>query len=141
MIQAIEHAGAVLGLFSAQRPEWGASSAARALSISKSGAHDLLLSLATIGLLRRVASGQYRLGWRALEMTETIGATDELISTVLPVMTELMLVCGHPVALGAGAGGVVVALADRGGTHVGGSSWFPRDALREALRRGDPLGA
>lgn len=140
MIQAIEHAGAVLALFSTERPEWGASSAARALGISKSGAHKLLLSLASIGLLRRVASGQYRLGWRALDMADTIGATDELVATAIPVMAELVRVCGHPVALGAGASGVVVALTDQRGTHVGGTSWFPRDALRAALRRGDPLG-
>ena len=141
MILAIEHAGAVLALFSAERPEWGASSAGRALGLSKSGSHHLLVSLASIGLLRRAANGRFRLGWRALELARTIGATDELVATAIPVMAELVRVCGHPVALGGGSDGVVVAVTDERGTHVGGSSWFPRDALREALLRGDADGA
>jgi hypothetical protein len=136
MIYAIEHAGDVLALFSPERPEWGATSVARALGVSKSGAHNLLVSLASIGLLRRVRDGQYRLGWRPLQMADTIGSTDELIATATPVMRELARVCGHPVALGAGANGLIIALTDERGTHVGGSSWFPRSALREALGRG-----
>jgi IclR-like helix-turn-helix domain-containing protein len=138
MINTIEHAGSILALFSAERPEWGATSAARALGVSKSGAHNLLVSLASIGLLRRVPAGQYRLGWRALEMADTIGSTDELIAAATPVMRQLVRACGHPVALGAGADGLVIALTDERGTHVGGISWFPRTALREALSLHDP---
>jgi hypothetical protein len=44
MIHSIEHAGAVLDLFSAERPEWGASTVAGALGVSKSGAHYILVS-------------------------------------------------------------------------------------------------
>jgi hypothetical protein len=139
MIQTIEHAGSILALFSAQRPEWGATSVARALGGSKSGAHNLLVSLACIGLLRRVENGHYRLGWRALEMADTIGSTDELIAAATPVMRDLARACDHPVALGAGANGLVIAWTDERGTYVGGSSWFPSTALREALSFHEPL--
>jgi hypothetical protein len=139
MIHAIEHAGSILALFSAERPEWGATSVARALGGSKSGAHNVLVSLARIGLLRRVGGGHYRLGWRALEMADIIGLTDELIAAATPVMRDLARACGHPVALGAGANGLVIAWTDERGTHVGGCAWFPRSALREALSLNDAV--
>src|SRR3954447_23586834 len=133
MIQAIEHAGAVLALFTAQRPEWGASTVARSLGVSKSAAHNMLVSLTGIGLLRRVPRGHYRLGWRAVEMADTIAATDELVAAAMPVLREAMRACGAPVALAAGPGALVLAVADQRGTHVGGRSWPSRAALRRAL--------
>jgi hypothetical protein len=138
MIHSIAHAGSILALFNPERPEWGATSVAHALGVSKSGAHKLLVSLAATGLLRRVQEGRYRLGWRALEMADTIGATDEVIAAATPTMRDLARACGHPVALGTGAQGLVVALTDERGTQVGGSSWFPRRALREVLSSDDP---
>src|SRR4051812_49815156 len=128
MINTIEHAGSILALFSAERPEWGATSAARALGVSKSGAHNLLVSLASIGLLRRVPAGQYRLGWRALEMADTIGSTDELIAAATPLMRQLVRACGHPLALGAGAGWPVIAFTDERGNHGRGGSGVSRPA-------------
>jgi IclR-like helix-turn-helix domain-containing protein len=139
MIHTLEHAGAVLDLFSGERPEWGATTVADALGISKSGAHNLLVSLSSIGLLRRVGRGHYRLGWRALEMVDAIASTDELIGAVKPVMRELVRACGGPAALGVGANGRIVALTDERGTYVGGCSWFSRAAIEEVLSSDDPL--
>jgi hypothetical protein len=86
-----------------------------------------------------VRQGHYRLGWRALEMTDAIASSDELIATATPVMRELVRACGRPVALGAGASGLVVALTDTRGTYVGGCSWFSRAAIQQALSSDDPL--
>jgi hypothetical protein len=139
MILAIEHAGAVLGLFTSERPEWGASAVARALGISKSAAHNMLVSLTAIGLLRRVDRGHYRLGWRALEMADVIAGSDEVVTAAAPVMRHLVRAWGTPVALAAGPGALVVALTDERGTRVGTCSWFSHAAIRKALSSDDPV--
>jgi predicted transcriptional regulator len=139
MIQAIQHAGAVLALFTAERPEWGASTVARVLGVSKSAAHNMLVSLTAAGLLRRVPQGHYRLGWRAVEMAEVIAATDEVVAACAPVMAELVRACGAPVALAAGPRAQVLAVTDGRGTYVGGCTWFSRSAILGALGRADPV--
>lgn len=68
----IDHAGRRLALFSEDRPEWGVSEAARALNISKTRTHALLSSLAHIGLLRRMETGRYRLGFRVLALSRVL---------------------------------------------------------------------
>src|SRR4051794_37860675 len=68
MLQTLNRAGRVLELFSSEHPEWGATAVARELNVSKSQAHEMLVSLTDIGLLEREASGRYRLGWRILAL-------------------------------------------------------------------------
>jgi IclR family transcriptional regulator, KDG regulon repressor len=67
-LQTIRQAGDVLELFSRQDPEWGVREVARRLTIPKSNAHQLLASLETIGLLHRMVTGRYRLGFRLLTL-------------------------------------------------------------------------
>ncbi len=64
----VTRAGRALDLFTPQQPVWGATSLARELGVAKSQAHELLVSLSGIGLLRREAGGRYRLGWRTLAL-------------------------------------------------------------------------
>ncbi len=68
ILQTIRQAGDVLELFTRQDPEWGVREVARRLAIPKSNAHQLLASLETIGLLHRMVTGQYRLGFKILTL-------------------------------------------------------------------------
>jgi IclR family transcriptional regulator, KDG regulon repressor len=67
-LQTIRQAGDVLELFTRQDPEWGVREVARRLEMPKSNAHQLLASLETIGLLHRMVTGRYRLGFRLLTL-------------------------------------------------------------------------
>jgi IclR family transcriptional regulator, KDG regulon repressor len=67
-LQTIRQAGDVLELFTHQDPEWGVREVARRLTIPKSNAHQLLASLEMIGLLHRMVTGRYRLGFRLLTL-------------------------------------------------------------------------
>jgi IclR family transcriptional regulator, KDG regulon repressor len=67
-LQTIRQAGDVLELFTRQDPEWGVREVARRLAIPKSNAHQLLASLEGIGLLHRMVTGRYRLGFRLLTL-------------------------------------------------------------------------
>jgi IclR family transcriptional regulator, KDG regulon repressor len=68
MLQTIRQSGDVLELFTRQDPEWGVREVARRLAIPKSNAHQLLASLEGIGLLHRMITGRYRLGFRLLTL-------------------------------------------------------------------------
>src|SRR5215831_9554895 len=89
MLQTIEKASDVLALFDRDRTEWGVAEVAERLNLPKSSAHDLLTSLAQVGLLGRTEKGRYRLGWRLVALSETLLATTELRREARPVMEEL----------------------------------------------------
>ncbi|WP_180970118.1 IclR family transcriptional regulator [Deinococcus planocerae] len=55
-----------------ERPEWGVSEVACALGLSKTRAHALLSSLAHVGLLHRMQTGRYRLGFRVLALSRVL---------------------------------------------------------------------
>ncbi|MDO8187732.1 IclR family transcriptional regulator [Conexibacter sp. JD483] len=76
MLNTVARVGKVLKLFTTERPEWGVTEVATALSLPKSNAHDMLASLAGIGLLERLPAGRYRLGWRLLAMSRNLVETD-----------------------------------------------------------------
>ncbi len=89
MLQTIEKASDVLTLFNRDRPEWGVREVAGTLGLAKSSAHDLLNSLAQIGLLGKTEEGRYRLGWRLVTLSETLLATTELRREARPILEEL----------------------------------------------------
>jgi DNA-binding IclR family transcriptional regulator len=72
VLTTITKAGAVLDLFSAERPEWGVTETAAALGIPKASAHDVLSTLVEIGLVRRTRGNRYRLGWRVLALSRVL---------------------------------------------------------------------
>lgn len=61
-----------MDLFGPETPEWGVSETAAQLNVAKSSAHELLSTLAEIGLLRRVPHGRYRLGWRIASLNHAL---------------------------------------------------------------------
>lgn len=78
MLGTVQRAGDVLSLFDDQRLEWGPTAVAEELGIAKSRAHELLVSLADIGILARDPSGRYRLGWRTLFLGATVARSSDL---------------------------------------------------------------
>ncbi|WP_051935650.1 IclR family transcriptional regulator [Deinococcus sp. YIM 77859] len=68
MLSTVEKAGKVLRLFTAASPEWGVTEVARALNISKTSAHDALTTLTHIGLVHRMVTGRYRLGFMVVSL-------------------------------------------------------------------------
>ncbi len=77
MLHTVSKAGSVLNLFSTQTPEWGVSEVAKALGIPKSTASELMASLANLDLLYRTNERSYRLGWRLVELGQTLLNTTE----------------------------------------------------------------
>jgi DNA-binding IclR family transcriptional regulator len=89
MLGTVARAGAVLDLFTTEEPEWGVTATAQRLGIGKSLAHDVLASLAGIGLLQRVGHGRYRLGWRTVTLASVLLRTSELKVHARPVVRDL----------------------------------------------------
>jgi DNA-binding IclR family transcriptional regulator len=98
MLGTVVRAGRLLDLFTLETPEWGATSVASELRIAKSQAHELLMSLSEIGLLRRSPRGRYRLGWRALDLGRDV-LRSQLSDDVVPLMRCLARHFEEPVHL------------------------------------------
>lgn len=90
MLKTILKTNEVLELFTKDAPEWGVAELASELDIAKSSAHDLMASLAHIGLLCLTDKGRYRLGWRLVTLGQILLATTELRPIALPLMEQLM---------------------------------------------------
>jgi len=90
MLSTLGRAARVLDLFSVDAPEWGATAVAQELQIAKSQAHELLVSLCVGGLLQRVGSGRYRLGWRIVALNAVLVETSDLLRLVAPELRTLV---------------------------------------------------
>lgn len=90
MLQTIQKIGPVLDLFTIEQPEWGVTEAAEAIGVPRSSAHALLSSLAETGLLQSRTRGRYRIGWRVLELSETLRGTVNVRSVAYPVLEQLV---------------------------------------------------
>ncbi len=113
MLGTLKRAGDVLDLFTTDEPEWGVTATAQRLGIGKSLAHDVLASLATIGLLQRVAHGRYRLGWRTISLASVLLRTSELKAQARPVVRDLADRHGLAVSLAAWDRGRVIYIDRR----------------------------
>lgn len=90
MRQIVDKIGAILGLYSFERPEWGVGELAQALAAPKSTVSEILSSLATQGLVERTAHGRYRLGWRCFGLNEVLLQTNPLVRESRREMEELV---------------------------------------------------
>ncbi|MFZ0089314.1 MAG: IclR family transcriptional regulator C-terminal domain-containing protein [Solirubrobacteraceae bacterium] len=99
MLGTLKRAGDVLDLFTVEEPEWGVTATAQRLGIGKSLAHDVLTSLAAIGLVQRVGHGRYRLGWRNISLASVLLRTNELRAQSRPVLRDLVERQGIAVSL------------------------------------------
>ncbi|MBV6756588.1 MULTISPECIES: IclR family transcriptional regulator [Rhodococcus] len=89
-LQTVQKIGPVLDLFTATRPEWGVSEVAAAIEVPRSSAHALLSSLVDTGLLQCRTRGRYRIGWRVIELGETLRGTVDVRSCAAPVIENLV---------------------------------------------------
>ncbi|AWG98279.1 IclR family transcriptional regulator [Rhodococcus ruber] len=89
-LQTVQRIGPVLDLFTVQQPEWGVSEVAAAIDVPRSSAHALLSSLVDTGLLQCRVRGRYRLGWRVVELGETLRGTVDVRSCAAPVLERLV---------------------------------------------------
>ncbi|WP_280248042.1 IclR family transcriptional regulator [Nocardia abscessus] len=89
-LQTVQKIGPVLDLFTARQPEWGVSEVASAIEVPRSSAHALLSSLVDTGLLQCRTRGRYRLGWRVVELGETLRNTVDVRSCAAPVLERLV---------------------------------------------------
>jgi DNA-binding IclR family transcriptional regulator len=99
MLRTLGRAVDVLGLFTVERSEWGATAVAAELGLAKSQAHELLVSLAGGGLLRRVGGGRYQLGWRVTALNAVLMETSALLRLATPQMRGLVERYGEAVHL------------------------------------------
>src|SRR5690606_18003318 len=89
MLNTIVRTDQVLELFSTERPEWGVTEIAQTLGVPKSNIHELVSSLASIGLLRRTGRSRYRLGWRIMSMAHNVVEAASLRRHALVSMRNL----------------------------------------------------
>ncbi|MCH5643244.1 IclR family transcriptional regulator [Gordonia sp. ABSL49_1] len=88
-LQTVQKIGPVLDLFTVARPEWGVSEVASAIGVPRSSAHALLASLVDIGLLQCRARGRYRIGWRVVELNQTLQGTVDVRTCAAPILQSL----------------------------------------------------
>jgi DNA-binding IclR family transcriptional regulator len=90
MRQLIDRLGALLALYSFDRPEWGVTEAGARLGLAKSTVSELLASLADHGFVERTGRGRYRLGWRLFELNHVLLASKPLVREARVAMQELV---------------------------------------------------
>ena len=128
MLTTIAKAGDVLALFTPEQPEWGVREIGLALETPKSNAHQILTSLATIGLLQRTPRSRYRLGWRLLALGENV-ASSSIHRAGGEVMWSLSRQSGETVQLSVFDGAKTVLVARAPGRSGAGSNRTVGDTL------------
>ncbi len=118
MLATIRKCGSVLNLFDERRPDWGVTELGRTLGMPKSSTHELLASLAEIGLLQRMPNGRYRLGWRISALNSLLFATMDCRDISREVMSDLVARFGETVHLGVLDWTDVVFIEKLAGTHA-----------------------
>ncbi|GAA4642648.1 IclR family transcriptional regulator domain-containing protein [Gordonia humi] len=114
MLSTVARTGRVLNLFTSDRPEWGVREAAEILGLPKSNTHELMASMARIGLLRRTAAGRYRLGWRLLTMSSDLLSGSGLEAKAEHLVHRFSAHVGEIITVGAWDGLHVVCVACAG---------------------------
>lgn len=111
MLSTVERAGLVLELFTTDEPLWGPTRVAQRVGISKSQAHEMLVTLTATGLLRSASHGQYELGWRLVSMARVVTSNAPFVHHSRTVLTELNHRLGETVVMGSLDRSRVVTLA------------------------------
>jgi IclR family KDG regulon transcriptional repressor len=118
MLQTVQKAAEVLNLFSIQRPEWGVSELAKALSFPKSSTSALVSTMAEQGLLRRTSAGRYKLGWRVMALSQVLLSTTDFRIEARPIMDSLIGRFGETVHLATLECGQVIYVDKLQGTRA-----------------------
>jgi DNA-binding IclR family transcriptional regulator len=119
LLNTIARTGTVLGLFTAETPEWGVTEVATTLGLPKSTTFDLLASLAEIGLLQQTSDDRYRLGWHLLVISRRLMNSVCFDSQTQRTVAELAQHLGAAVTIGACDGRGVVCIAHSSVSRTG----------------------
>lgn len=98
MLSTVAKAFQVLSLFTPARPVWGATSVAAELKLKKSTAHDLLGSLAELGMLHR-QGGQYTAGLKLLSLARSAEGSFPWLDATRREMVTLAAQTGEAIHL------------------------------------------
>lgn len=110
MLNTIRRAGTLLTLFTEERPDWGVREVAAELEMPRSNAHELMSSLASIGLLQRTPDSRYRLGWRLLTLSGHLVNSTDVARLGSAVLTQLANQHRQTVSIATYDGGQVVSI-------------------------------
>jgi DNA-binding IclR family transcriptional regulator len=119
LLNTIARTGKVLGLFTAEVPEWGVTEVATILGLPKSTAFDLLASLAEIGLLQQTSDDRYRLGWHLLVISRRLMNSICFDSQTQRTVAELAQHLNATVTIGACDGRGVVCITHSSVSRTG----------------------
>lgn len=108
MLLTVQNLGRILDLYDAEHPEHGPTQVAAALGMSKSKAQMLMSSMAEIGLLRRMAGGRYRVGWRGLQLERLVTGAAPFRPVARAMAVRLARHCGETIHVGTLDAGRVV---------------------------------
>jgi DNA-binding IclR family transcriptional regulator len=119
LLNTIARTGAVIGLFTADTPEWGVTEIATTLAMPKSTIFDLLDSLVEIGFLHQTTDDRYRLGWQLLvirrRLINSMGVNDQTQRTVAALAQHL----NASITIGACDGRAVICIANASVSRTG----------------------
>jgi DNA-binding IclR family transcriptional regulator len=144
VIRSVKKAMELLDLFTEERPEWGVTELAQALGLPKATVHGLLCSLVEGGVLHRLPSGRYRLGWRIPLLNRVLMKSVPLRLEARPRMARLAELYGETVHLAVLERGRVLYLEKQQGnraiqvniTGVGAYLYAHASALGKVLLSG-----
>jgi DNA-binding IclR family transcriptional regulator len=80
---------AILDLFTRERPIWQPDEINEALGYSRPTGYRYVKELVEVGMLRKVAAGQYSLGGRIIELDYQLRQTDPVLLAARPAMQKL----------------------------------------------------
>ena len=88
-VPALDKGIAILDLFSRLKQPLGVSDISRSLKFNKSTVFNIVHTLADLGVLEKVAGGQFQFGTRLYVLGRAAGRSSELISTIHPYLKEI----------------------------------------------------
>lgn len=90
---------AILDLFTQERPIWQPDEINKALGYSRPTGYRYVKELVEVGMLQKVAAGQYALGGRIIELDWQLRQTDPVLLAAAPAMQRLAARSGFDAVL------------------------------------------
>lgn len=90
MISSVQKVAKILNCFSKEEPVLGVTEIARKLDMHTSTVHHLVRTLCEEGILIRDKRRKYRLGWKLLEWSNNVMYQQDIYSSSIPLINELL---------------------------------------------------
>lgn len=89
MIASVRRVFSILSCFTQEEPVLGNAEIAEKLNLSRSTTHHLITTLCNEGILIRDAQRKYRLGWRLLELSNSVMYQYDFYNKALPLVKQM----------------------------------------------------